>query len=248
MDKQAIQPTRENIDRALDKVLSNRRFESRRRVSDLLRYLVNFRFDSGNGPVTQSELAKQFALPKNPDVAVVRGMMRDLREALKAYNQDPETSSEWRFKIPMATRGGYRIEFVAPEQKTQPPKKQTMRDLREARGWTLASLAERAGISTRILQNVERGMKTRPTTLHAIASALGVSYDDLVIDPIEALKPQERVPAETDFEIHFNSSFDPSEVKELLTALSDYYRACGGAGLELDLQQQEASVREPVHV
>jgi hypothetical protein len=50
-----------------------------------------------------------------------------------------------------------------------------------------------------------------------------------------------------DFSIAFDPSFSPDEVKGILTALADYYRACGGAGLELDFDLQEASVREPVH-
>jgi DNA-binding winged helix-turn-helix (wHTH) protein len=53
---------------------------------------------------------------------------------------------------------------------------------------------------------------------------------------------------EADFEIHFDPDFAPQEVKEILTALADYYRACGGAGLALDLEAQEATVTEPVHV
>ena len=47
--------------------------------------------------------------------------------------------------------------------------------------------------------------------------------------------------------IAFDPSFSPDEVKGILTALADYYRACGGAGLELDFDLQEAFVREPVH-
>ena len=50
-----------------------------------------------------------------------------------------------------------------------------------------------------------------------------------------------------DFSIAFDASFSPEEVKGLLTALADYYRACGGAGLELDFEIQEASVKEPIH-
>jgi hypothetical protein len=50
-----------------------------------------------------------------------------------------------------------------------------------------------------------------------------------------------------DVSIAFDPSFSPEDVKGLLTALSDYYRACGGAGLELDFETQEASAREPVH-
>lgn len=50
-----------------------------------------------------------------------------------------------------------------------------------------------------------------------------------------------------DFSIEFDSRFSPDEVKSLLTALADYYRACGGAGFELDFELQEASVREPIH-
>lgn len=50
-----------------------------------------------------------------------------------------------------------------------------------------------------------------------------------------------------DFSIAFDPSFSPEEVKGLMIALADYYRACGGAGLKLDFGMQEAPVREPVH-
>ena len=50
-----------------------------------------------------------------------------------------------------------------------------------------------------------------------------------------------------DFSIQFDPSFSPDDVKAVLTALADYYRACGGAGLELDFDLREASVKEPIH-
>lgn len=46
----------------------------------------------------------------------------------------------------------------------------------------------------------------------------------------------------------FDPAFSPDEVKGILTALADYYRATGGAGFELDLEAQEAPVAEPIHV
>jgi hypothetical protein len=52
----------------------------------------------------------------------------------------------------------------------------------------------------------------------------------------------------SDFEVYFAPNFSPDEVKDILTALADYYRKCGGAGFELDLEPQEATVKEPVHV
>lgn len=51
--------------------------------------------------------------------------------------------------------------------------------------------------------------------------------------------------AGTDFEIQFDPDFSPDEVKDLLTALSDYYRGCGGVGFELNFETEEATVAEP---
>jgi len=50
----------------------------------------------------------------------------------------------------------------------------------------------------------------------------------------------------SDFEIAFSEEFSPAEIKNLLTALSDYYRACGGVGFEVTFEAEEVRVEEPV--
>jgi hypothetical protein len=50
-----------------------------------------------------------------------------------------------------------------------------------------------------------------------------------------------------DFEVTFDPDFSPDEVKGILTALADYYRAAGGAGFELDLELEGAPVGDPVN-
>jgi two-component system nitrogen regulation response regulator NtrX len=51
----------------------------------------------------------------------------------------------------------------------------------------------------------------------------------------------------TDFEIRFSPEFSPDEVKGLLTALSEYYRACGGVGLAMTFEAEHVEVEEPTH-
>lgn len=54
-----------------------------------------------------------------------------------------------------------------------------LRALREARGWTLAELAERAGFGAAYLSEIERGRKNVPVlSLSVIASALGLPLDE----------------------------------------------------------------------
>ena len=50
------------------------------------------------------------------------------------------------------------------------------------------------------------------------------------------------------FEITFAPDLTPEQVGRCLTILADYYRACGGAGLETDFDVAEVLVEEPVNV
>lgn len=51
---------------------------------------------------------------------------------------------------------------------------QEIRDMRGARGWTQAELAERAGVSKRTIGNLERGeVELQPGKLRAVLDALG---------------------------------------------------------------------------
>jgi putative transcriptional regulator len=56
----------------------------------------------------------------------------------------------------------------------------TLRDTRNARGWTQAELAERVGVSRKTINTVENGVFV-PSTLIAlkIARALGCRVEDL---------------------------------------------------------------------
>ena len=48
-----------------------------------------------------------------------------------------------------------------------------------------------------------------------------------------------------DFSIRFDPELSAEQIKAALTALADYYRACGGVGLEVEFEMEEAFVREP---
>lgn len=125
-------------------------------------------------------------------------------------------------------------------------KKGIIRELRMRRGWSRHDLAAAARFSLGTVSRAERGELVRATTLHTIAQALQVPYEDLI--NTRKIPESQEGNSEPDFDIHFDPSFAPEEVKDLLTALADYYRACGGAGFELNLEAQEATVMEPVHV
>ena len=49
------------------------------------------------------------------------------------------------------------------------------------------------------------------------------------------------------FEVRFAPELSGAEVEAVLTALGDYFRACGGAGLRVDFGFEEAKAREPIH-
>ena len=50
-----------------------------------------------------------------------------------------------------------------------------------------------------------------------------------------------------DFRITFDSALSPHQVTQTLEALADYYRACGGAGLQVDFDVEEVLISELVH-
>jgi transcriptional regulator with XRE-family HTH domain len=79
---------------------------------------------------------------------------------------------------------------------------QRIRSLRERQGLTLRALAERCGLSITAISLIERG-ENSPTvsSLHLLASALGVSIIDLFQDDRQSaavfVKPDERLRAES---------------------------------------------------
>lgn len=64
---------------------------------------------------------------------------------------------------------------------------------------------------------------------------------------LELLAAEAGDQSEPDFDIFFDSSFPPDAVNDVLTALANYFRACGGAGFELDLGLQETHAMEAVN-
>ncbi len=78
---------------------------------------------------------------------------------------------------------------------------QRVRSLRERQGLSLRALAERCGLSTTAISQIERGDNS-PTvsSLHQLATALGVSITDLFQDERRAaavlIRPAERLRAE----------------------------------------------------
>ena len=94
-------------------------------------------------------------------------------------------------------------------------------------------------------------------TLEEIAAIMGIRPETvkkrwavvktLLFDKLRSRGDTEAISVKADLDIHFDPAFEPTEVKDLLIALADYYRACGGAGFELDLKAQELTVKEPGH-
>ena len=60
----------------------------------------------------------------------------------------------------------------------------TIREFREERGWSQAELAARAKVSPSTVYNWEAGrFEPKATQLRRVAQALGVSMDDIELDP-----------------------------------------------------------------
>jgi transcriptional regulator with XRE-family HTH domain len=58
-----------------------------------------------------------------------------------------------------------------------------LRDIREARGLTLADLAHFSGISASTIQKLEAGSPSTVRTLCVVAETLGVTLSDLLTSP-----------------------------------------------------------------
>jgi CheY-like chemotaxis protein len=50
-----------------------------------------------------------------------------------------------------------------------------------------------------------------------------------------------------EFEISLDHELSPHQVKAALATLADYYRACGGVGLDVKFEREEAKILERVH-
>ena len=56
-----------------------------------------------------------------------------------------------------------------------------LRQLRREKGWSAKALANKAGLSTSYLNEIEKGKKyPKPDKVLALATALNVEYDDLL--------------------------------------------------------------------
>ena len=86
-----------------------------------------------------------------------------------------------------------------------------LRAVRQARGWTQADLAERAGIAVEVCGRLERGhVLPRADTLVRLAAALGVTTDAL----LGFASPKERLAAEPVADYG-----DPPELRRLVRRL-----------------------------
>ena len=67
--------------------------------------------------------------------------------------------------------------MAVPAFPSEAPNMNRIRAARQALGWTQSQLAQRAGISTRTIHAVEKGMTCRQATKRLILNALGVPWD-----------------------------------------------------------------------
>jgi hypothetical protein len=56
-----------------------------------------------------------------------------------------------------------------------------------------------------------------------------------------------RGPLDNNFNITFSPEVSPQQVKAILEALADYYRACGGVGFEVEFELEDVLVGELIH-
>jgi transcriptional regulator with XRE-family HTH domain len=63
----------------------------------------------------------------------------------------------------------------------------TLQELRKARGWTQAQLAERVGASRRAVQDWEAGVVPSPLYRRALANVLGLTLAELPFVPSRAV-------------------------------------------------------------
>jgi transcriptional regulator with XRE-family HTH domain len=217
-------------------------------TSKLLRFLFEKAVE-GSKPLLAEEISREIGLSGSNSANVRASVMR-LRKSLdEFYRFSVEgRNAPWSISIPMAGREGYRVAFAEQRPAASPMgQSSTLSTLRKTKGLTQQQLSEIANVSTKTIQAIERGRPATAEILYAIAKALAVDVQELMTAPAGTVDIQEKLEAEADFEVQFDPEFDPSDVKYILTALADYYRASGGAGFEIDLEMQEAIAKEPVH-
>lgn len=62
--------------------------------------------------------------------------------------------------------------------------------------------------------------------------------------PLELAKGE---PFDNNFDITFSPELAPQQIKAMLEALADYYRACGGVGFEVEFELEDVQVPELIH-
>lgn len=85
----------------------------------------------------------------------------------------------------------------------------------------------------------------RPTDSGAVLTPDSDLPPRLSVEDVEA--NCDRAPQE-DFSIWFAPELTSQQVTATLSALADYYRACGGVGFRIDFELFEVRAEEPVHV
>ena len=65
---------------------------------------------------------------------------------------------------------------------------------RMVKGWTWHELARRAGVSAGTAQSLAHGKSVRPSTVKALAKALGLKREDLVIPASSSTEISQSVP------------------------------------------------------
>ena len=71
-------------------------------------------------------------------------------------------------------------------------------ELRTRKNWTQEKLADKAIVSVRTVQNIERGRPTQRSTLARLANALGVSAHDLMLSMAAQTTPYRGLSAFTE--------------------------------------------------
>lgn len=100
------------------------------------------------------------------------------------------------------------------------------------------ALLERRGDAATIVAAALRAAGAEPQELvTTLALASGeASSPTLILEPVEP---------RADFEIDFHPELSPAQIAVAVRALGDWFRACGGAGLEFRFAEQYCSERVP---
>lgn len=97
-------------------------------------------------------------------------------------------------------------------------RREKIRDLRKARGWSISRLAERVGVSRSYMAHIERGTRQlNEHRLHQIADALGVDPASLISATIP--------PSEIETHVSLVTGMNPEDRKKVFDYAELIYRA-----------------------